>query len=284
MAGDYRNNLDNYSVLMSVYSKEKPEHLKEAMDSIWDQTIPADDFVLVCDGPLNAELDAVIMEMQREHADRLRVVRLDRNHGLGYALDTGLTHCRNELVARMDSDDISMPDRCERHLRVFASDPEVSICSGIIEEFLRVPNDAHSKRVVPEHHREIMKFAKIRNPFNHPCVMFKKSIVESSGGYKDLYFLEDYYLWIRMLSNGAIGYNIQKPLLWMRTDDGMYRRRRGLKYAKSQRKLFKYMYEIGFINRRQRIANTILRYGISAMPPTILKRTYRLFLRKVLPK
>ena len=164
-----------YSVLMSVYHKEKPEYLKQAIESIQAQTFPTDDFVLVCDGSLNDGLDAIIAEKQQEMGDTLNVVRLAKNCGLGNALNEGIKHCKNELVARMDSDDIAYPDRCEKQINVFNTHPEVSICSGVVEEFTTDPEVVDTRRVPPETHAEIVEFAKKRNPFNHPCVMYKKS-------------------------------------------------------------------------------------------------------------
>ena len=205
-----------YSVLMSVYHKERPEYLKQAIESIQVQSLSTNDFVLVCDGPLNDELDAVIQTKQLEMGENLNVVRLAKNGGLGNALNEGIKHCKNELVARMDSDDIAYPDRCEKQIAVFNTHSEVSICSGIVEEFTTDPNTVDTKRVPPETNAEIVEFAKKRNPFNHPCVMYKKSAVEAVGSYQDFYLLEDYYLWLRMLMSGYQGYNIQEPLLHMR--------------------------------------------------------------------
>ena len=185
---------ENYSVLMSVYYKEHPEYLRQSMQSIYDQTVPTDDFVLVCDGPLTPELDAVIADMQDQFGPRLRVCRLLKNGGLGKSLNFGIKQCKNDLVARMDSDDISRPDRCKRQLAVFADHPDYSIVSGIVEEFSDTPDNISVRRVVPEGQSEIIAFAKKRNPFNHPCVMYKKSAVEAAGGYQDFYLLEDYYL------------------------------------------------------------------------------------------
>ena len=207
---------ENYSVLMSVYHKEKPAHLEQAIESIQRQTRPADDFVLVCDGPLSAELDTVITEKQRELGAVLHVVRLMKNGGLGSALNAGIACCKNELVARMDSDDIAYPERCEKQLAVFCAHPEISICSGTVEEFSASPEIVDVRRVLPETNAEIIRFAKKRNPFNHPCVMYKKSAVEAVGSYMDFYLLEDYYLWLRMLMAGYQGYNLQEPLLHMR--------------------------------------------------------------------
>lgn len=268
-----------YSVLMSVYHKENGEHLKAAMNSIWDQTVKTDDFVLVCDGPLNAELDAVIEEMEGAHSE-LRVFRLDKNRGLGNALNIGIKHCKNELVARMDSDDISRPERCEKQLGLFYEKPELSIVSGTVEEFSLSVNEVESCRVLPERHDEIVEFAKKRNPFNHPCVMYKKSDVVAAGGYQDFYLLEDYYLWIRMLQKGYVGYNLQQPLLWMRAGAEMYKRRSGWKYAKSQQKLFRYMKERGIISGTQYLVSTVSRNISSLLPNTVRKLLYRLFIRK----
>lgn len=247
-----------YSVLMSVYHKEKPEYLKQAIESIQTQTISTNDFVLVCDGPLNEQLDGVIATKQQEMGDTLNVVRLAKNGGLGNALNEGIKYCKNELVARMDSDDIAYPNRCEKQIAVFNTHSEVSICSGIVEEFTTDPNTVDTKRVPPETNAEIVEFAKKRNPFNHPCVMYKKSAVEAVGSYQDFYLLEDYYLWLRMLMTGYQGYNIQEPLLHMRAGSDMYLRRAGWKYARTQARLFKFMKKQRFIGVGQYIKSLSL--------------------------
>lgn len=271
---------NSYSVLMSVYVKEKAEYLKQAMDSIWSQTIPTDDFVLVCDGPLNAELDAVIEEMNTAHPKTLHVIKLKKNVGLGDALNIGIKECKHELVARMDSDDISRKDRCEKELTVFRNHPEVSICSGIVEEFTTSIDAIEARRVPPENQEEILLFVKKRNPFNHPCVMYKKSAVNAAGGYQDFYLLEDYYLWIRMLQKGSVGYNLQEPLLWMRAGSDMYKRRAGWKYAKSQKALFKYMKEIEVIENRQYIKSVAIRTISSIIPNWLREFMFKAVMRK----
>lgn len=269
-----------YSVLMSVYHKEKPEYLKQAIESIQAQTYPTDDFVLVCDGPLNSELDAVITTKQQEMNEVLKVYRLDKNEGLGNALNAGINHCKNELVARMDSDDVAYPDRCEKQIDVFNTHPEVSICSGIVEEFTTDPEVVDARRALPETNAKIMEFAKKRNPFNHPCVMYKKSAVEAAGSYKDFYLLEDYYLWLRMLMAGYQGYNIQEPLLHMRAGSDMYMRRAGWKYAKTQAKLFKFMKDSGFIGNGQYIKSCVIRSGSALAPNWLRKFMFEKVLRK----
>lgn len=274
--GDYKG----YSVLMSVYHKEKPEYLEQAIASIQAQTLPTDDFVLVCDGPLNAVLDAVVAKKQQEMGETLNVVRLAKNGGLGNALNEGIKHCKNELVARMDSDDIAYQDRCEKQIAVFYTHPEVSVCSGIVEEFTSTPDVVDAKRVPPEAHEEIVEFAKKRNPFNHPCVIYKKSAVEAVGSYQDFYLLEDYYLWLRMLMAGYQGYNIQEPLLHMRAGSDMYLRRAGWKYAKTQARLFKFMKSQDFIGEGQYIKSCMIRSGSALAPNWLRKLMFEKVLRK----
>ena len=274
------DNYREYSVLMSVYHKEKSEYLKQAIESIQAQTYPTDDFVLVCDGPLNSELDAVIMIKQQEMGDTLNVIRLKKNGGLGNALNEGIKHCKNELVARMDSDDIAYPDRCEKQINVFNAHSEVSVCSGIVEEFTTNPEVVDTRRVPPKTNAEIVEFAKKRNPFNHPCVMYKKSDVEAVGSYQDFYLLEDYYLWLRMLMAGYQGCNIQEPLLHMRAGSEMYLRRAGWKYAKIQAKLFKYMKDSGFIGNGQYMKSCLIRSGSALAPNWLRKFMFEKVLRK----
>lgn len=269
-----------YSVLMSVYRKEKPNYFRQAITSIQLQTLPTDDFVLVCDGPLTSELDAVIDEKEHEMTDQIHVVRLAQNVGLGRALNEGLKHCKNELVARMDSDDIAYTDRCERQVELFRAKPEISVCSGTVEEFTDIPEQVKAKRVPPETNGEIREFAKKRNPFNHPCVMYKKSDVEAVGSYQDFYLLEDYYLWLRMLMAGYQGYNIQEPLLRMRAGSDMYKRRSGWKYAKIQCSLFKYMKDQKFISTRNYVASCAIRTASACAPNWLREGMFKKLLRK----
>ena len=270
----------NYSVLMSVYYKEKPDNLRQSMESIWRQTVPTDDFVLVCDGPLGLDLNAVVSQMEETHQDILHVIRLPKNVGLGNALNEGLKHCKNDLVARMDSDDISRQNHCERQLKVFEDNLRVAICSGIVEEFTSSTDIIDSQRIPPEKHEEIMQFAKKRNPFNHPCVMYRKNEVVAVGGYQQIFLLEDYYLWVRMLINGAVGYNLQESLLWMRAGSDMYKRRGGWKYAKAQIRLFGFMRKSGFIGIKDYMLSCMVRTASSLAPNSLRKAVFNWKLRK----
>ena len=269
-----------YSVLMSVYYKEKAEYLRQAMQSMWDQTIPTDDFVLVCDGPLTVELDAVIEDMQKKYAETLHVVRLQQNSGLGNALNEGLKYCIYEYVARMDSDDISKPERCEKELEVFVNNPELSIVGSVIEEFETTPGDLKKLRVVPETNEEIREFAKKRNPFNHPSVMFKKSAVLSVGGYIELRFFEDYYLWIRLIVNDLKGYNLLNSLVYMRLSLDSSRRRGGINYIQSPIILYNYMVENNYISQFENLNNVFIRFISSILPNRLRYKLIYGLLRK----
>lgn len=272
--------MTGYSVLMSVYAREKPEYFRAAIQSMIDQTLKADDFVIVCDGPLTDALESVIEWAQNALKEKLNIIRLPVNGGLGKALNEGLRHVKNEFIARMDTDDVSLPDRCERQMEAFLKHPEVSVIGGIVEEFSDDINVVTARRVPPCQHEEILKFAKKRNPFNHPCVMFKKSAVERAGGYQDIYLLEDYYLWIRMLLNGERGMNLQIPLLRMRAGYNMYKRRGGGKYILSQVKLFSYMQKKGMITRGQFMKSVITRSLSSVAPGCVRQFLFMKLMRK----
>lgn len=268
-----------YSVLISVYAKEHPEYLRQSMESMFTQTVPTDDFVLICDGPLTQGLDAVIAQMQSKFGPVLRVFRFEQNGGLGHALRTGVTLCKNDLIARMDSDDISRPDRCEKELAFMVQHPEVSIVGGWIEEFSQTPDKVESVRAVPETSEQIMDYAKVRCPFNHPSVMFRKNDVLAAGNYAEVCHIQDYYLWAAMLVKGYKGYNLQEPLVWMRADESFFKRRGGKEYVKLQVDLFRYMRQNGFITWSQYLRSIVLRTGSGLAPNWMRQFAFKHMLR-----
>ena len=269
-----------YSVLMSVYHKEQSEFLNIAMDSMFKQTASPDEFVLVCDGPLTEELDAVISQKEKEYPSVLKVIRLDQNGGLGKALQIGIEKCRNELIARMDSDDISLLDRCEKQLKYMQNHPDISVVGGTIAEFETNPAEHFYKRVLPENSEELVEFSKYRNPFNHVSVMYRRKDVLDAGGYEHFPSLEDYYLWIRMFMKGYKGYNLQDTLTYVRVGNGMFSRRSGREYARNQRKLFRFMMDQKYITRTQYYKAAIGRTVVSEAPIIVRKLFYDMFLRQ----
>lgn len=268
--------MQNYSVLMSVYFKEAPEYLRQAIESIQAQTFPTDDFVLVCDGPLNDALDAAIAEKQQEMGSALNVVRLVKNGGLGNALNEGIKHCKNELVARMDSDDISVMDRCQKQVELFEKNPELDITSGALLEFVTSPDQITGGRTIPCNNNEIIHYSRKRCPFNHPCVMFKKSAVERAGGYQEKYHLfEDYYLWIRMLQNGCNAQNLPDVLLYMRTPTDMYLRRGGTAYAKAMLRFHWWVHKSGWTSLVDFCTGALPHALVCVMPNKLRKMIYQ---------
>lgn len=268
-----------YSVLMSVYYREKASYLRQSIESILNQTLQTDDFVLVCDGPLTEALNEVITFYEKEYSQIFRIIRLPECKGLGNALNIGLKYCHNNLVARMDSDDISVKNRCEEQLKCFEK-MDADIVGGAVCEFETEPGVHGKIRILPENSEEIKKFAARRNPFNHPAVMFKKEKVLQAGSYIEVKGFEDYYLWARMLMNGAKGYNLQDILVYMRTGAGMYRRRGGADYMKTAVK-FRYMLcRMGISGKWDFVVAAGGQILVTLVPEKIRKYIYVKFLRK----
>jgi glycosyltransferase involved in cell wall biosynthesis len=268
-----------YSVLMSVYHKEQPEYLRDSINSMLNQTLKPDEIVLVKDGPLTEALEKIIYEYKDNPI--LNVVELKENVGLGKALNIGLTKCRNEIVARMDTDDISKPDRCEKQLNELVKDLDISVIGSSVGEFISEPSNIIAYRDVELEHSAIKIKMKYRNPMNHPSVMYRKNDVLISGSYKHWFLNEDYYLWIRMMQQGFKFANIGEPLVNMRITNETYLRRGGWKYFITQKKLFDYMLKSKFINIFEYLYNNSLRLITRILIPNqIRKLLYLKILRK----
>ena len=220
--------MELYSVLMTVYQRENPVFFEQAIQSILDQTVKTDDFVLVCDGPLSAELDEVINRFIATHPGIFNVLRLAQNQGIGAAANAGLAVCKHDLIARMDADDISVPTRCESQLKRFAEIPHLTVLGGDIEEFDTDPDAPYAIRQVPRTNADIRIFARRRQPFNNVTVMMRKRAISSVGGYRSLRRNEDYDLFIRLLHKEFYAENLDKALVKVRVDKSACKRRSGL--------------------------------------------------------
>ena len=263
---------------MSVYQKEKPEFLRESMESIYDQTIPTDDFVLICDGPLTEELDGVIEEMQNKFGERLRVIRQEENRGLGYSLNLGVKECKNELIARMDSDDISVVDRIEKQLRILENSG-VDVVGSCITEYDEDMKQVLGVRNVPGRDEEIKKYARRRNPVNHMSIILRKSKVIDAGNYKEMPGFEDYYLWIRMMKKDCKFYNVQDSLVKVRGGDAMVGRRGGWLYFGRMKEFEKILKKMDFISTKEYYENIAIRSFSSLAPSWMRSGLYRKVLR-----
>ncbi len=271
--------MENYSVLMSVYYGEKSEYLRLSTTSMLNQTVPTNDFVLICDGPLTDELNTVIDELLHDYGDVLHVVRMEENRGLGDALNVGIQICKNEFIARMDSDDIAVANRCELQLKKFKEDPDLAIIGGSIDEFEGTPFNVVSHKSMPQSHSDVINYAKIRNPFNHPTVMYRKSAVLQVGGYPHRMLHEDYGLWADMILNGCKVCNLPDTLCFMRVDGGLYNRRGGWNYLKLAIRLRWHLYRSGLYTFWSFLFVSLGLIIICLLPLSARKVVYRLVLR-----
>lgn len=265
-----------YTVLMSVYQKEQPEYLRAAIESIHNQTLAAEKIVVVCDGPLTEALEDVLGEYDKE----LTLVRLPENVGLGAALAEGLRYCSSEWIARMDSDDIALPDRCEKQIRYLMEHPDVDVLSGTLAEFggeARTPQEAKKQvssfKYVPETQQEVAKYIKKRNPINHPCVMFRREKAVEAGSYQKCPLFEDYDLWVRMFLKNCVFANLKDTILYMRVNE-MHRRRGGIAYVRAILHFWTKMYRRGMISFPQYLYAVTGRILVSLSPNRVRKIIY----------
>jgi len=264
---------------MSVYKKEKPEHLKRAIESVINQTLQPSEIVIVKDGELTDELDKVLDWFVNRYPSLFKIVPIPKQVGLGKALAKGVLNCSYEIIARMDSDDISHPERFEKQIPFLLDHPEIDLVGSWISEFDDDEKNVYSFREVPTEPEEIKKFAKKRNPINHMTVVFLKKAILSAGNYQSYLWFEDYHLWARMLLKGYKFANLPHYLVNVRGGDNMIARRVGVKYAILEMKLQKFFLEIGFINNFEFIRNVTSRFILRMLPRKLALSLYKAFLR-----
>lgn len=269
-----KNYYPPFSVLLSLYKKEDPEYLKEALDSIFAQTVKSDDVVLIEDGRLPEDLETVVCKYESRYPV-LHVVRFEKNRGLGVALNEGLKYCKHDIIARGDTDDINHPDRFERELKILLEHPEYDLISAWIDEFVDNPKQIHSQRRLPEKPEDIYKYGKHRCPVNHPVAMYRKKAVEKVGGYQTDLFPEDYYLWMKMLKAGYKFYNIQDSLLSFRYNPETIKKRGGWGYAVDEAKTqWKAYHQLHYLSIADFCFNVSIRFTTRIFPNKLRQFIY----------
>lgn len=258
-----------FSVLMSIYIKEKAQYARECFDSLLNQTVKANEWIIVEDGPLTQELYDLLDEYQQKNPNLITRVKLEKNVGLGLALREGILHCNNELIARMDTDDIARKDRFELQLKEFEKDPNLDICGSHIIEFEGSIENTLCRRRVPLTDTEIRKYQKRRDGLNHVSVMLKKSTVIKAGNYQSCLLMEDTLLWSNMFLCGAKSKNIDDYLVYVRIGTDMFQRRGGIKYFKKYKIGRKKVFKTGFISRWDYIYTLVIQLVVSLMPNKI---------------
>ncbi len=270
-----------YTVLMSVYYKEKPEYLSLSIESMLNQTVKPDEFIIVKDGPLTTELDEVINNFVTAYPKTFNIIVNETNLGLGPALAKGIENSKNELIARMDSDDYVVSTRCERQLEKFREDPKLEMVGSYEAEFVDDIDNVISIHRVPSENDEIERFMHRRCSVLHPTVMYKKSAVLKSGNYQSVLLYEDYDLFARMVLEYHIkSYNIPEPLYYIRTSEDFFKRRGGIKYAKTVLKFKWGQYRKGYMSLMDFCISGLGQAFVCVLPNSLRKIFYMKFLRK----
>lgn len=277
------NKLSSFSVLISIYFKESPIYFRQSLESIFKQTYLPNEIVLIKDGPLTIELDAVITEYTNYYPEIFKIISLSENKGLGNALAIGVVECSYGIIARMDTDDICAINRFEKQIKFLDSNSSIDLVGSNVEEFNNVPGDLKRYRKMPEKGESLKKYSRFRNPVNHPSVMFRKDKVLEAGNYNgDILLFEDFSLFIRMLCRGSEFYNIQECLLHFRTGIGIevIKRRSGWFYVKNEWKFSKLALKIGSLNVFEWLFYIITKLPLRLLPPRVILYVYNQFLRQ----
>lgn len=265
----------SFSVLMSVYKNEIPSRLQEALTSIQLQTIPPFEVILVKDGPISEKLQEVINDFKTSFNGKFILVNLSKNQGLGAALNAGTKYVRTNWIARVDSDDINLPDRFEKQLKEISLHPELALLGGQVAEYDESLKHEIGYRIVPTTESEIKKYLKWRSPFNHPTVMVRKDALMNAGGYQSFGNFEDYYLWARIIADNCAVKNLSEVLVNMRVSDDLYQRRGNLQNAKYIVALQNYLYQEQLVGTFQYIISSSIKLFNLVISGKLRKFLYR---------
>lgn len=261
------------AVVLPVYAGADAEHLRLALVSVIDQTVPPAEIVVVEDGPLRTAQRAVLDDLGAT-TDAMRRVRLDENAGVAVAVQAGVESAASPWIARMDADDIAVPHRFAAQLDAIATGA-YDVVGAAMTEFEGDPGNVVGIRRLPEEHAAIARFLKRANPVNHPTVVFRRDLAMEVGGYRPLAHLEDYDLWARMLVGGARFHNLPEPLLLFRSGDSMLARRRQRGVFRAEVTLQRNLHDYGLISRPRMAANLVARTAFRALPRSLMRRAYR---------
>lgn len=269
------------SVLMSVYFKENAEYFDQSINSILvNQTQKPDEFVLVCDGPLTSELEDIIAKYEKLFPQLFFIYRLEKNQGLGKALNYGLSKCSNEIIIRADSDDICDPERIRLQYEYLQMHQDITVVSSYIDEFENNWQEPKNLKTLPLTNEQLVKMAKFRNPINHMAVAFRRDIILDIGSYHHIPYVEDYELWVRIIICGYKLANIDKVLVHARVGNGMIKRRGNKIYISSWRKLNRYMLSSKMITSMEYVRNMIAVRVFVYMPLSLKELAYKKILRR----
>ncbi|MGH3344638.1 MAG: glycosyltransferase [Carbonactinosporaceae bacterium] len=263
-----------FSLLLTVHRGDRPDFVRQAFrSSVQHQTRRPDQVVLVQDGPVHEQLARCLAACAALSPVPVTRVTLEHNCGLGPALDAGLQASAHEVIARMDADDVSMPQRFAVQMPLIEAGADL-VGAGLLE-FGCDLDDIVGRRTPPHLPEDIARYSRFHDPFNHPTVIYRRSTVLAAGGYGDLPLMEDYWLFARMIASGAKVMNVPEPLVYYRVGDGAYRRRGGLDQLRSELGLQRRLREAAFTTRLQYARNVLVRGGYRLLPEFIRRPAYR---------
>lgn len=261
-----------FSIITSIYKNDNPEFVRVALDSMLvEQTVKPTEIVLVRDGMVSTPLESLLNEYDIRYPEVFNIIRLAQNKGLGNALMLGVENAKYDLVARMDSDDICLSNRFELQLKYMEMHPEVDIVGGQMTEFINTSDNIIGRREVPLDNDRIYQFMKSRCALNHVTVMFRKQSVLKAGNYRDWFWNEDYYLWLRMMMSNCKFANVPEVLVNVRSGAGQYARRGGRKYYESEKGIKKLQLENKMISKTEYFYFVAQRYIIQILMPNWLR-------------
>lgn len=264
------------SCAINVYINDRPRYVKEAIESILNQSKIPDELIIVVDGPIGVQLRNLINSYEVD-CEFIKVFSLAKNIGIGAARNYAINRCTGDLIAIMDADDISRPNRFELQYNFFMN-CDVDYLGGQIEEFNELLK-IRQKRLVPIHHEQIVKFAKYRAPMNNVTSMFKKSKYSESGGYDAVRFMEDYRLFYKFLNTGSKFHNLEDTLVDVRNNSERINRYRGINYLKNEYNFFLELFLLRNINFFQFFINMAIRLIVRVLPYILLARIYKILRR-----
>lgn len=268
-------NKADVTFVMAVYHMEKPSNLELAIKSMLTQTVKASRIIIVKDGPLGEELDSVIESFTDES---ISIYGFEVNRGVAEAWNFGVRMSDTKYIARMDSDDVSHPQRLEFQLD-YLKHNDIDVLGGFIQEF--TVNDTmleadNPVRVVPLTHEEIKRSLDKRNPMNHVTVIFKKSAWEKVNGYQMIKNHVDWWFWARMLNSDVKFNNMDKMLVYVRKDPDQIQRRGGIAYLRTEIVFNNAMLKSKYLTLSRAIMNVIIRMPFRLMPVKLRMIAYSL--------
>lgn len=267
------------SVLLPVYHRVPAEQFEASLNSVLEQTQPVAELIIIADGPLTDELDAISERACNEH-DTVQCLRLAENRGVAVATQAGLERATQPWIARQDADDISLPERFERMMALLEIRPDLGALGAAMYEFSGTPDNIVGTRSMPESAEAVKRYARFNNPVNNPTSIVHRERTIAAGGIQHLHLMEDYDLMARLIAAGHPVENLAEPLVLFRADPGMFTRRRDRRIFASEWDMQRRLKRYGLISTPRMLFNMAVRSGVRLIPASWFTKLYALVFRR----